>query len=359
MWMFQPALCEGNEIALMVPRESTSQNPRNAIPYQPASLEQYLMDNAIALGFNKTGEEPEDMAIGCEIWNNEENPMRKTAQTFRRELKKYYAKIKSFKQIPDLRTLFLDGETNRDEVCMRAELDPVNGLLGGFFNKSKQLSYSSSGYVEPLFTPMRHPDFCDSDSVLDLKYLVHDFGAMCRRLKKTSRIVLFDLGASLDFHGDEDIMDAPAFYLVSLYRKFGFRFDHIYAFEITEQNDQEILDQIPKHMLAAYHWINVGVSSEVSSKNNPWTLLLENYNADDMIIVKLDVDTGSIELPLTQQLLNNPRFHRLVDHFYFEHHVKMFEIAYAWNETMVGSVQESMELFQGLRKKGIPAHFWV
>ncbi|KAI2507659.1 hypothetical protein MHU86_6752 [Fragilaria crotonensis] len=333
--------------------------PPREMVYQPAPLEQYLVDNAIALGFDRNGDTPDEMASGCEIWNNEENPMYNTTQTFRRELKNYYAKIASFRSLPDLRTLFLQDESNRDEVCKRAELDPVHGLLEGFFNESKQLSYSSSGYMEPLFPPMRHPDFCDQETVLSLAYLVHDFGVMCRRLKKTSRIVLFDLGASLEFHGDDDPMDTPAMYLVTLYRKFGFRFDHIYAFEITPHDSEEVFDKIPHHNLAAYHWINVGVSSDISSRNNPWNLLMTNYNEDDLIIIKLDVDNGSIEVPLTHQLLNDTRFHRLVDQFYFEHHVKMSDIAYAWNGTMVGSVQESMELFQGLRKKGIPSHFWV
>lgn len=162
---------------------------------------------------------------------------------------------------------------------------------------------------------MCHPDFCDQESVLSLEYLVHDFGVMCRRFKKTFRIVLFDLGASLDFHGDEDPMDTPVMHLIILYRKFGFRFDHVYAFEITPQDSQDVVDKMPSHLLASYHWINVGMSSDVASRNTPWNLLLTHYNEDDMIIIKLDVDDGSIEVPLTHQLLNDTRFHRLVDQF--------------------------------------------
>ena len=190
-----------------------------------------------------------------------------------------------------------------------------------------------------------------------MNYLVHDFGTMCRSLKKTSRTVLFDFGASLDFHGDP--MNSPALFLVSLYRKFGFPFDHIYAFEITQKESQLVLDSLPADMIAAYHWINVGVSPDKFSRNNPWNLLLDNFNEDDLIIVKLDVDTSSVELPLALQLLNDARFHNLVDQFYFEHHVHMREIAHAWNSSMAGSVKDTMDLFQGLRKKGIPAHFWI
>lgn len=240
---------------------------------------------------------------------------------------------------------------------MHAELDPEYGLLEGFFNGSKQLSYSSSGYIEPLFPPMRHPDCCfDNSTVLSMSYLVHDFGTMCRRLKKTSRIVLFDLGASLDYHGNP--MLSPAFHLVSLYRKFGFPFDHIYAFEITPSDSQEVFDKVPDDMLTAYHWINVGVSPEISSRNNPWNML-KKYNEDDLIIVKLDVDTSSVEMPLAQQPLKYKQFHSLVDHFYFEHHVKISEMDYHWSTSRKGSIEQSLNLFQGLRKKGIPSHFWV
>ena len=145
---FRTALCQRNDITLKLPRlpeanpvrEPTNGSllmvPTHGMPYQPAPLEQYHVDNAIALGFDKAGDIPDEMASGCEIWNNEENPMHNTAQTFRRELKNYYAKIASFKPLPDLRTLFLHGESNRDEVCRRAELDPINGLLEGFFNES-------------------------------------------------------------------------------------------------------------------------------------------------------------------------------------------------------------------------------
>ncbi len=161
----------------------------------------------------------------------------------------------------------------------------------------------------------------------------------------------------LDFHGDP--MNSPPVYLLSLYRRFGFPFDHIYAFESTKKDSQEVLDAIPEDVFAAYHWINVGVSSEMSSRNNPWNLVLNSYNGDDLIIVKLDVDTASVEVPLAHQLLNDTRLHRLVDHFYFEHHVRLSEISSAWGSSMQRSVQDSLDLFHGIRKKGVPSHFWV
>jgi hypothetical protein len=43
------------------------------------------------------------------------------------------------------------------------------------------------------------------------------------------------------------------------------------------------------------------------SKLNPLQLLLDNYNQDDFIVVKLDIDKSAIEVPLALQLLTNDR----------------------------------------------------
>lgn len=128
-------------------------------PYEPAPLEQYLLvDNAIALGYGRAGQKHKFMPYGCDFWKDNHSAMYTPAQTFVLELKNYSDKILSFEPIPDLRTLFSDDESNRNEVCKQAELDPDHGVLEGFFNTSRQLSYSSSGNIEPLFPPMRHPN---------------------------------------------------------------------------------------------------------------------------------------------------------------------------------------------------------
>ena len=54
---------------------------------------------------------------------------------------------------------------------------------------------------------------------------------------------------------------------------------------------------------------------------NPLKSIISKYNEDTLIIVKLDVDTPDIEVPLAHQLLEDDNVNKLVDHFYFEHHV--------------------------------------
>ena len=93
---------------------------------------------------------------------------------------------------------------------------------------------------------------------------------------------------------------------------------------------------------------------------NPLHSILKQFNEDDFIVVKLDVDAAFVEHPLARQLLEDEDgiYHKLVDQFYFEHHVHMKEIANNWKSTMKGTLKETFELFYGLREKGIPTHFW-
>lgn len=90
---------------------------------------------------------------------------------------------------------------------------------------------------------------------MSMEYLVHDFYSMCKMLKKHSRTVFVDMGASLQFHGADD---SPAIYVNKIYGKFGFQFDHIYAFEITATAPAEVFERVPADLLGSFHWINVG-----------------------------------------------------------------------------------------------------
>lgn len=92
---------------------------------------------------------------------------------------------------------------------------------------------------------------------------------------------------------------------------------------------------------------------------NPFKSILSEYNEDDFIVVKLDIDTSSVEVPLAKQLLENERLTRLVDQFYFENHVNIAEMAKFWRDSMEGTIKDSFDIMQGLRKKGIATHFWI
>ena len=131
---------------------------------------------------------------------------------------------------------------------------------------SNQLSLTESGYVEPLSPPMRDHKICFAEqrnetlNLMSLDYLVHDFEAMCRKLKPTSKRVLIDIGASLSFHlGGEEEDIQPIVTLLETYEKFGFNFDHIYGFEVEFAEPEDVyLEMLPEKYFPSYHWINVG-----------------------------------------------------------------------------------------------------
>ena len=152
------------------------------------------------------------------------------------------------------------------------------------------------------------------------------------------------------------------------YQKFGFAFDHIYGFEITPQQPQQVYQQIPDEFKHAYHWFNVGVETDPNSYQNPFRILSQHFTRDDFVVVKLDIDTPELEIPLARQLLEGTfakddgetkRLADLVDVFYFEHQILMKELASSWKTSMKGSMWDSLQLFAGLRELGIAAHFWI
>ena len=316
--------------------------------YKPSSLEELVVNNSHKIDVNVTN--VDSLSPMCSLLERSNTNL----TTYLTDLDNYNSVLKRFDPLEkDIRSLILQsGVAACNKVLLSNESKVIN------FFSSNQLSTSSVvGALEPLLPPLRHPKFChDKRMLMDMSYMVHDFYAMCLKLKPHARTIFVDMGASLDFHGSSDM---PAMYILNLYRKFGFHFDHIYAYEVTPKDPAEVFKKVPPEYLAAYHWMNVGVESDSKSSLNPLQMLAENYNKDDFIVVKLDIDTSFIEVPLVYQLVQDDRFIGLVDQFYFEHHVYLQELARSWGKTMNGTVSESLRLFQSLRRKGIGAHSWV
>lgn len=113
---------------------------------------------------------------------------------------------------------------------------------------------------------------------------------LCQRLTPFSRTVFIDMGASLSFHEKEKLN--PAVYILNTYKRFGFPFDHVYAYEVSTQEPAKVFQMVPDDLLYSYHWINVGVESDPNGKMNPLRMLLEQYTEEDFVVIKLDIDTG-------------------------------------------------------------------
>ena len=310
-------------------------------------------------------------------------------------------KLDEQKQYYDLRDYFTDDDeidhdhnpnnntlnyNKNDAICDSLNPNTIDTVSHNIFHPS-YLSKSSDGiYMEPLLPPLRSPELCygssssnsysnsyydsslDYNHLLDLDYLIHDFVNICKkRIHKYSRTIFIDMGASLQYHIDDnsskELELPPTLQLLNLYSKFGIQFDHIYGYEYTIMDPNLVYNvQIPNKYKAAYHWYNIGVSSNITSYTNPLRLILDTYNKEtDFIVIKLDIDSPTIEIQLSKLLLELPELTKLVDIFYFEHHIAMKELSPAWKSTMInsGSIQDSMEFFTSLREHNILAHYWI
>jgi len=363
----------------MVKKEMNIDIDIDTVSYKPAAVEQTIMDNLVNWGWDKASRQ----VPGCDIWTDNSNgggidKLYVPLKSFRSELKEYYKVIEQFQpEVANIKKEIIKASTTtatkksdeayiktKEDICKTLRLHP-DGLPGLF--PSLSLSHTStSGYIEPLTTPMRHPDFCfdtsDKAALMDMEYLIHDFEAMCLSLQPTSRMILIDMGASLSYHKETEVKAEvpPIVHLLNLYEKFGFHFDHIYGFEVSFTEPNRIFSELlPKKYMHSYHWINAGVSSEKGNVLNPLDSILREFHKDDFVVIKVDIDTASIEVPLVRQLLEDNAFHGgVVDQLYFEHHVKFKEMAPIWRSAMKGSLKETFDLFYGLRQRGIPAHFW-
>ncbi|CAJ1932774.1 unnamed protein product [Cylindrotheca closterium] len=331
--------------------EPTKKSSHFTTKYIPSRLEHKMMQAAESeLGYNRDA-----WVDGCTLYRNQSGiEFYNLYQGYVSKLEKYTESVKKFRtEVKDIRLL---PKKKREKLCQK-----MDKVLYSAFRPKHDCSLTDAGYVEPLLPPLRHPHMCASEkkkkkrAFMSLDYLVHDFGKICRQLEPGARTVFFDLGASLVFHG---YMVSPAMTLVKLFNQFGIKFDHYYAFEYSVIDPKLVYGKIPEELMQAYHWYNVPVEASPTSKQNPWKTLLSKYNASDFVVIKLDIDTASLELPLTHELLQD-KYSPLVDQFYFEHHVKLHNLRPNWKNKASGTIKYSLDLFTSLRKVGIASHSWV
>jgi hypothetical protein len=118
-----------------------------------------------------------------------------------------------------------------------------------------------------------------------------------------------------------------------------------------------VFARVPEELMDSFHWINVGVDTEPGSKLNPFTTV-KKYDPDDLVVVKLDIDTPHLEYMLVHQLMGDQELLELVDVFYFEDHKLQQELMEYWMSSANGSIGESLELMGTLRVKGVSSHYW-
>ena len=200
------------------------------------------------------------------------------------------------------------------------------------------------------------------------------------QLASPGRAYFFDLGASV-YNGG--LGGASQKWFIDSYLRRGIHFDRIFAWEVRARTDEQIMKPLPKALrnrTTVYReapaggfrlpdeqlsYFNFGVSSDPSDPRHPWRLLRATAKLRDLVVVKVDIDSPSIEEPLVRQILEDDALSGLIDDFYFEHHVHNHPLTrrnFGWGPSVQQTnctVVDSYEVFARLRQLGIRAHSWV
>jgi hypothetical protein len=209
--------------------------------------------------------------------------------------------------------------------------------------------------IEPFAGTGRHPGTCAGKDVLSKDYLLIE-----RRLPARRKAFFFDMGASVWKSGDGGPSQS---WFHSVYKQRGVRFDGIYAWEVQHHDPKEVFKQIPGEVRAAYHWFNIPADPTPGAADNPFSILLQVAQRDDLVVCKIDIDNSPVELQFINQILTNRNISSLIDELFFEHHYNMHPMVdFGWSTSGSASgmtMVDSANIFIGLRNLGIRAHVWV
>jgi len=87
--------------------------------------------------------------------------------------------------------------------------------------------------------------------------------------------------------------------------------------------------------------------------------LLKVAKKEDLVILKLDIDTPRVETALIQDIISTNSISELIDVLFFEDHINTEEMKPIFGPRLTQTLRSSLESFIAMRQKGIRAHPWV
>jgi hypothetical protein len=183
--------------------------------------------------------------------------------------------------------------------------------------------------------------------------------AAARAAGHAPKAILMDMGASnYNLAGSSLTNEWPGTrWLVERYRGMGINFTDIYAWELGAKPGMEFFEGMPIDVFATTHFYNFAVSSE-PGPGNPLTVLKQVARPGDFVVFKLDIDVGTIESALVQDLLGDDEALSLISDFYYELHFRVADMHIFWRYSLVPESPDLMgatEVFRMLREKGLKA----
>ena len=232
-------------------------------------------------------------------------------------------------------------------------------------------------WIEPLSHGLRHPRaLCDGGAdLVDRDYLLldshdefrspatkrHELCGGC--VGRSCQNIYVDLGASTWNTGGGGPSQS---WFYDSYKRHGIEFDRLLLWEANPTPAAAIFSDLPKDVWHKYQYFNWPASSNSSDASSPLHIIKKIAKPGDFVVLKLDIDTPSVELPILRDLLNDPELLDLVDEFFFEYHVLFGPMNPAWfgsenpnPRPTTETLADSYAVFRTLREKGVRAHSWV
>jgi hypothetical protein len=239
-----------------------------------------------------------------------------------------------------------------------------------------------SQYIEPLIGLLRDPlTICsykdlpstvriDGDAVQSKRFFLLGPSAPYQNFsppttfivpwlyQQDSQKILFDLGSSY-FNGMSDVATSSSTigtrWFYEYFRVNSLYFDRMIAFEASQYTPRKYWNQIPHDIIGKLTFINTGV--ETTGRFNPWNILQSIAKVEDYVIIKLDIDTPTLENELINQVLKNSSISSLIDEMFFEMHITVNEMRGYWGNPP-GELKDTYIVFRKLRELGIRMHSW-
>lgn len=212
--------------------------------------------------------------------------------------------------------------------------------------------------IEPLAGILRDPRFPCRGYEPGLEFSIE-------WLLMADRSVFQAHGKKLFFDaGGTHFSDATLFFATH-YEERGILFDHIYVWEASKQREANYWKDVSADIRAKWEprvtfYNGVPVTAEPGHEHNVVERIHKMCGKDDFCAFKLDIDTPSVELPLVQQLLAQPKQTSVaLDEFFFEHHVHGTMQHHGWGENVNGTFADSIGIFTKLRQMGVRSHSWI
>jgi hypothetical protein len=300
-------------------------------------------------------------------WNGidkyKQDPCHYTWNEFRRELYKVIEQSK-----PDLATDYLRNYTKVTDLpatLKDAILPNMSALLAHkeiysrFEYRNKRTGQRHFSPIEPLAGPLRHPYICGTGKIHDPDVIRKDWLVIdpwiphVYRAKGKPRY--FDAGAS-GWVGESSGSSQQWFW--ALYGRMAVHFDSFHCWEASKWDRKTYFDQIPPELWPKYNFYNFPATTDPKDEHCPIFELNKTHSPGDFVVFKLDIDNTPVEEALVEALLKHPEQLLKIDEFFWEHHVFMPTMVFAWGRQDKDQ-KYTIEYLKRMREIGVRAHSWV